>query len=170
MRMRGFSLIEVMVTLALLVTLGSLAAPAFQAAIGNAQIRTVAESIRNGLQLARIEAIKRNSRVRFVVQNDGSWQIGCVTVTTSCPATITQKSAVEGASSTTLISADNSSAVFSGFGTRDPAAASALTVVNISNTQVAAAEQRSLRVQLAAGGTVKVCDPSVTSSGDTRAC
>lgn len=168
--MRGFSLIEVMVTLALLVTLGTLAVPAFQAAIGNAQIRTVAESLRNGLQLARNEAIKRNSRVQFVLQADGSWQIGCVTVTATCPATITQKSAVEGSSSNTQISADNNTAVFSGFGTRDPAAASALTAVTISNTQMAAADQRSLRVQLAAGGNVKVCDPSVTTSGDPRAC
>ncbi|EEF27487.1 conserved hypothetical protein [Ricinus communis] len=158
------------VTVAVLIAVSTIAIPAFQTSIGNAQIRTVAESIRNGLQLARGEAIKRNGRIRFTLQNSGAWQIGCVTVAADCPAVITQKSAVEGASSNTTVSADNNSVVFSGFGTRDLAAAAALTVVNVTNAQVKNEERRALRVMLNAGGYVKVCDPTVTAAGDTRAC
>lgn len=170
MRQLGFTLIEVVVTVAVLVAVSTIAIPAFQASIGNAQIRTVAESIRNGLQQARAEAIKRNARIRFTLQTSSAWQIGCVTVAADCPAVITQKNAVEGSSTNTTVSADNYSAVFSSFGTRDPAAAAALTVVNVTNAQVKSEERRALRVMLNAGGNVKVCDPTVNTVGDTRAC
>jgi len=170
MRQQGFSLIELVVTMAVLVAVSSIAIPAFQSSIGNAQIRTVAESIHSGLQQARMEAIKRNARVKFTLQTNSAWQIGCVTQTTTCPSTITQKSATEGSSSNTTVSADSYTAVFSGFGTRDPATPVGLSVVNITNAQVRNEERRALRVLLAAGGNVKVCDPTVTAVGDTRAC
>ncbi|WP_029147764.1 GspH/FimT family pseudopilin [Methylophilus sp. 5] len=170
MRQQGFSLIELVVTMAVLVSVATIAIPAFQASIGNAQIRTVAESIHSGLQQARMEAIKRNARVKFTLQTNGAWQIGCMTPTTTCPTTITQKSAMEGSSSNTTVAPDNTTAVFSGFGTRDPATPVGLSVVNITNAQVRNEERRALRVLLAAGGNVKVCDPTVTTLGDTRAC
>lgn len=170
MQQKGFTLVELVVTITVLVAVSSIAVPAFQTAIGNAQIRTVAESIRDGLQQARMEAIKRNARVRFTLQTNSAWQIGCVTVLTGCPALISQRSAMEGSSGNTTVSADNYAAVFSSFGTRDPATPVGLSVVNITNTQVSAEERRALRVILAAGGNVKVCDPSVTATGDTRAC
>ena len=170
MRQKGFTLVELVVTIVVLMAVSSVAIPAFQTSIGNAQIRTVAESIRNGLQLTRAEAIKRNARVKFTLQSTSAWQIGCVTPTATCPASISQKSAGEGSSSNISVSADNSTAVFSGFGTRDPASPAGLTVVNITNTQVSSNELKALRVTLAAGGNVKVCDPTVTISGDPRAC
>ena len=170
MRQLGFTLIELVVTIAVLVAVSTIAIPAFQSSIGNAQIRTVTESIRNGLQQARAEAIKRNARVRFTLQADSAWQIGCVTVTVTCPALITQKKAVEGSSSNISAIADNNTAVFGSFGTRDPAIADALTVVNVTHSQVVSDQRKALRVMLNAGGNVKVCDPSVTAEGDTRAC
>lgn len=170
MHQKGFSLIELVVTMVVLVAVSSVAIPAFQTGIGNAQIRTVAESVHSGLQQARMEAIKRNARVKFTLQSDSAWQIGCVTVTSICPSTITQKNATEGSSTNITVSADNSTAVFSGFGTRDPATAVGLTVVNISNSQVKNEERRALRVVLAAGGNARVCDPAVTATGDARAC
>lgn len=170
MRQTGFTLIELVVTMVVLVAVSSIAIPAFQTAIGNAQIRTVAESIRDGLQQARVEAIKRNARVKFTLQTNSAWQVGCVTQTTACPTLITQKSASEGSSSNITVAADNYTAVFSSFGTRDPATPAGLSVVNITNGQVKAEERKALRVMLAAGGNVKVCDPSVTTVGDPRAC
>lgn len=170
MQQQGFTLIELVVTMVVLVAVSSIAIPAFQTSVGNAQIRTVAESIRDGLQQSRAEAIKRNSRVQYTLQTNSAWQIGCVSITPDCPAIISQKSASEGASSNVSVTADNYTAVFSSFGTRDPASQNALTVVNISNNQVAVAERRALRVVLAAGGNVRVCDPAVTLVGDPRTC
>lgn len=170
MQQKGFSLVELVVTIVVLMAVSTIAIPAFQSSIGNAQIRTVSESIRDGLQLARAEAIKRNARVKFTLQSTSAWQIGCVTPTPSCPAAISQKSASEGSSANINVTADNFTAVFSGFGTRDPASPVGLTSVNITNTQVSSSDLKALRVTLAAGGNVKVCDPSVTITGDPRAC
>ena len=49
---RGFSLVELMVTVAVLSLLMTLAVPSFNEWIQNGRIRTAAESIQNGLQVA----------------------------------------------------------------------------------------------------------------------
>ncbi|MGQ3091422.1 GspH/FimT family pseudopilin [Methylophilus sp.] len=169
MPQRGFTLIELIVTVVVVMTVSLLAIPAFQTAIGNSQIRSVAESIKNGLQQARAEAIKRNANIRFVLQRDSSWQLGCQTVTVTCPAVISSKSATEGSSANISAVADNSTAVFTSFGTRDPAVQDGLSRVDISNSQVTDSERRALRILLAAGGYTKLCDPAA-KAGDVRAC
>ena len=60
----GFSLVELMVGVSILAVLLALALPSFSEWIRNNQVRMMAESLREGLQLARSEAIKRNTRVR----------------------------------------------------------------------------------------------------------
>lgn len=170
MQQQGFSLVELIVTMAVLVTLSLVAMPAFQTALGNAHIRTVAESIHHGLQLARVEAIKRNAKIKFELSTDSTWQLGCVTVTSACPAMITKKSAAEGASSGISIVANQYSVTFTGLGGRDPAQATALSQVDITNPTVKADERKALRIVLASGGFAKVCDPAITSVGDPRTC
>ena len=54
---RGVTLIELAIVLAVVALLYSQAAPSFAVWIKSAQIRTAAESMQNGLQLARAEAI-----------------------------------------------------------------------------------------------------------------
>lgn len=170
MQQRGFSLIELVVAMAVLVTVSLLAVPAFKSAIGNAQIRSVAESIHHGLQLARVEAIKRNAKVVFNLNTNSAWQIGCATVTSTCPAIISEKPALEGSSQQILVSANQYVVTFTGLGSRDPAQAAALSQVDISQSSVEASEAKPLRLLLASGGFVKVCDPSVSIVGDPRKC
>jgi type IV fimbrial biogenesis protein FimT len=64
-QVRGFTLIELMIGLAIMALLLSLAAPSFSTMIANSKVRGQAESIFNGLQLARAEALKRNTTVQF---------------------------------------------------------------------------------------------------------
>jgi type IV fimbrial biogenesis protein FimT len=61
--MRGFSLIELIVGMAILGILMSIGIPAFSDWMRNARVRTTAESVLNGLQLARAEAVRRNTTV-----------------------------------------------------------------------------------------------------------
>jgi type IV fimbrial biogenesis protein FimT len=59
------SLVEMMIGVALLAVLMTMAVPSFSGWIRNLGIRNAAESIQSGLALARNEALKRNTAVRF---------------------------------------------------------------------------------------------------------
>ena len=65
----GFTLIELMVTLAVLAFLLLLGVPAFSQIIRNAKVRSVAEALQNGLRLAQNEAIRRSHQTAFVLTN-----------------------------------------------------------------------------------------------------
>lgn len=65
----GFSLVELMVGVSILAVLLALALPSFSDWVRNNQVRMTAESLREGLQLARSEAIRRNTRVRLQLVN-----------------------------------------------------------------------------------------------------
>jgi len=62
---RGFSLIEVMVTITLLVLLLGLAAPPFANWVRGAQVRTASDALQSGLRMAQGEAVRRNRQVVF---------------------------------------------------------------------------------------------------------
>jgi len=74
-RQHGVSLIELMVAVAILAIIVALGVPSFQQWMLNTRIRTVTESIQNGLRLARNEAAQRSSYVRFQLTSATSWQV-----------------------------------------------------------------------------------------------
>lgn len=96
----GVSLIELIIGIAVLSLLLAIGMPTFGLWIQNAQTRTAAESIQNGLQLARNEAVRRNANVRFTLTSSTglvAWQVGCVDVRgDTCPEVIQMQSAAEG--------------------------------------------------------------------------
>lgn len=67
---RGFSLVELIIGMLILSVLLALALPTFTDWLRNARVRTAAEAVLNGLQLARIEAVRRNAQVRFSLVNN----------------------------------------------------------------------------------------------------
>jgi type IV fimbrial biogenesis protein FimT len=77
---RGFTLIELMVSLAVLSVLVAVALPNYAVWVQNSRIRTTAESITSGLTLARSEAIRRNAMVQFNLVNE---------ITSACALTST---------------------------------------------------------------------------------
>lgn len=64
-RAYGFTLIEMMVTLAVMALLLMMGLPSMSTWLQNTQLRASAESIQAGLQLARAESLRRNAPVRF---------------------------------------------------------------------------------------------------------
>ena len=73
-RRHGFTLVELMVTISLLAILLALAAPSFSTWIRNAQVRTVSDSLQNGIRLAQAEAIRRHRQVVFFLDQSGHLQ------------------------------------------------------------------------------------------------
>ncbi|MFC1748853.1 GspH/FimT family pseudopilin [Pseudomonadota bacterium] len=68
----GFTLIELMVTLAVSVILLTVAVPAYSDLLKNSRLSTQANDFVTSLQLARSEAIKRNNYVTVCKSNDGA--------------------------------------------------------------------------------------------------
>jgi type IV fimbrial biogenesis protein FimT len=67
---RGFTIVEIMISLVVLGVLIGLGAPGFVEWLQNQQIRAAAEATLNGLQVARGEAVRSNTPVRFQLVSD----------------------------------------------------------------------------------------------------
>ena len=77
-RTRGFTLIELMIGLAIAALLVMLAMPGYSVWIADAQIRSGAESIASGARFAQSQALARNTRIDFVLDPTtatGGWQV-----------------------------------------------------------------------------------------------
>jgi type IV fimbrial biogenesis protein FimT len=82
---RGFTLIELMVVIALLGVLASLVAPSFKGALARRAVLAAASDVASDLRLARSEAAKRSSFVTVCRSTDtatcaakGSWHTGWI--------------------------------------------------------------------------------------------
>jgi type IV fimbrial biogenesis protein FimT len=167
-RRRGFTLIELMVTLAIAAMALALGAPAFGTWMQNTQIRTVAESIQNGLQVARNEALRRNCPVQFNLNNDTSWTV--TAKPSSGDVIVQERTKYEGSSSriSVLVKPNGSTpvATYDGFGRRVDA--TPFTEVDVLSS---ASGTKLLRLQVkGTGGQIRMCDPAISVTSDPRYC
>lgn len=193
-RQAGASLVEIMIALTVLAISLAIGIPAFSEWLQNTQIRTATESMLAGIQSARSEALKRNAVVRFQMMSSidaacaqsatgTNWVVSLGDAAGQCdvadPATppniVRIKSATEGTPNVTF-QASQSSFAFNGLGMLTPAIGATATI-DVANptggTCVAdgnGGKMRCLRIQIASGGQVRMCDPSVSDNADPRKC
>lgn len=196
--LRGVTLIELAVVVVLMALLIMAVIPSASAWIRNTQIRNVATSLQTGLQRARAEAMRRNTNVRFslvTLSNPGvmdnsckvseaglSWVVSlddpgdkCATAVSDTAAPrILDKHATASpqvkVSGNDAVNADAAVVIFDGFGriVINPAAPP-IAWIDVDNI-IAGDDFRALRIAIGTGGTVRMCEPAVTSSSDPRKC
>lgn len=190
------SLIELMVGIAIVAILFSLAAPSFSTWIQGTHIRTAAEAIQNGLMLARGESVRRNSTVRFqltdtlnnscALSTSGTnWVVSLDDPTGACnsaasdttaPRIIQSRAGAEG-SRNALVAAGQSAVVFNGLGRVTPVPAGNINI-DVTNpiggacvADTPAGPMHCLRIMVSTGGQVRMCDPAfVFSDTNPQGC
>lgn len=166
----GFTLVELMVVILIMVILGAMAVPGYKSWISSVQIRNAGEALVNGLQKARGEAISRNANVEFVLGSGTGWSVRLA----SDDSILESRSATEGSADVTVtaLASDDATAAnmvtFNNFGRvvdnddgSDEIAKMTLTSPNGS---------KNMQVSIGVGGLAKFCDPSLTSGSSPMAC
>jgi type IV fimbrial biogenesis protein FimT len=172
-RQRGFSVIEAMIVVTVLVIMLALSAPMGSEWLANSRIRSAADGVLAGLQLARAEAVKRNTAVEFVLEAApaANWTVRVAL----SGEEIQSRPAGEGTADVTVtpspVGATRIS--FDGLGRRvaniDGSNPLDRIDVDLPATVLAADRTRDLRLQFGTGGQIVMCDPNV-ATGDVRKC
>ncbi|MFM1887143.1 MAG: hypothetical protein RL026_2300 [Pseudomonadota bacterium] len=169
-RQRGLSLVELLVAISVLSILIAVGTPSFRRFMINGEIRAAARSLLSGLALARTEAIRLNSEVRFVLDGN-SW-----TIRQADNDVVLQRGESREASARLFVATlpVNSVAVtFNAAGRAlrpDPDGTNGLQQLDIRlDDNGASSDYRALRVQVLPTGAARLCDPALPS-GQTMAC
>lgn len=173
-RARGFTLVELMITIAVVAMLLAAGAPALRTFVENGRIRAAGESWKYGLGLARMEAVRLNTQVDFVLVDTDDfrgWQVQRVNDDT----VLHQAGGREGLNGLTVtIEPDDANRVtFDAFGRAiEPTSdgTDPMTQVDIAAARPPSSSgYKPLRLQLLAGGMTRLCDPNAEAD-DPRAC
>ncbi|HEY8607819.1 MAG TPA: GspH/FimT family pseudopilin [Noviherbaspirillum sp.] len=195
-RTAGFTLVEMMIGVAIVAVLLTVAMPNFQAFIQNTQVRTAVENMQAGLNLARSEALRRNARVSFwIVDNLGetcarsasgtSWVVSFDDPSAAChnaasdsvvPRIIQTRGGGDGSPNVT-VSAKNALAAaatcitFNGFGGAETTCGGGTPIQTVQfRAASGGAAARKLDIRITSGGAVRQCDPDVADSSKPAAC
>jgi type IV fimbrial biogenesis protein FimT len=195
-RPAGMSLVEVMIGLAIMAILLGLGVPSMSTWLMNAQVRTMSETLLQGLNLARAEAVRRNGLVRFqlvsgltsscAVSTSGvDWVVSLADPASKCdiapsetvaPQTLQKKAGSEGSPKAAVTATTAGVITFNALG-RPSSVTANMTQIDITNPTFSACQHaspagqtRCMRILITTGGTVKLCDPNVSVATDPRIC
>ena len=183
---RGVTLLELMITVAIVGIVGAIGIPQMGQWIRNSSVNSAAEILQNGLRQAEAEAIRRNLRVEFLLTNEAPASSNIKTLS----ATINGKNWAIRALDGLVPLSDQNAAYVSGFLLKDVSSdinvegpASVLfsgsgRVLDSKGVAVAShqvyritrtSSDKALCVFVTPGGGVKLCNPAL-ASGEPFAC
>ncbi|MET4676700.1 type IV fimbrial biogenesis protein FimT [Luteibacter sp. PvP120] len=189
-RMSGFSLVELLITITIVAILVALAVPNYRVWTANTRVRGAAESIQNGIRLARNEATQRGVNVRFeLTSTDTTWQVCQLAVTaTACdpsvPASIIEVHAA-GETAGVIVSTDKTVAALTNFSPVTGSPPGGITFTPLArplssdfgsnaliriDTSSSAAGTRRLATTISAGGSIQMCDAGLSRSTAANGC
>jgi type IV fimbrial biogenesis protein FimT len=175
-RPSGFSIMEVMVVVGIIGLLIAAAIPNFVTWTQNTQIRTAGESIVNGLQTARNEAVRRNACMQLEMKGRTEWWVNPCQSPDVDPPFMRRVSEEGSVNATTNILPNGSTIVsFSALGrivAPNPSDGSVpITTIQVQNPTMTAGTARELRIEVPPGGSIRMCDPHPgVLAGDPRRC
>ncbi|MDB5839955.1 MAG: pilus assembly protein FimT [Herminiimonas sp.] len=193
----GFTLVEMLTAVFIVAILLAVGAPGFNTFIQNMQIRTTAEAMQAGLNLARNEAVKRNARVSLwmvdrisgpcvrsatgaawvVSVDDPTGKCSMQSSDTDAPRLIQSRSVSDGSTNVGISASGgtppvaSSCVTFNGFGRVELLCDSVVPVDRIVfASTVSPNATRAVGLRVVGGGAIRMCDPAVTVSTDSAFC
>jgi len=177
---QGFSLIELMVTVAVVAILATVAVPAFSTWIQNTKTRSTAEALQNGMRLAKTEAVRRSRLVDFRLtagtpakdaatsKTGSNWYVQQNSALLAADATdaaynlYVQGSSLAGANANVTVAGDVDTLTFTSLGRlgNTGAASYKFDVANPGG-------DRALRIIVTQSGQIRMCDPKIVLSNTT---
>lgn len=194
-RSRGFTLVELMVGVALISIMMALAVPSFRTWIANSQVRTASEALQSAARLAQAEAARRYRQVVLfrtassdcavsatVDANGGFWALRTVALAANdAPVAIECGKLTDGINDLKLVGPtaicfnstgrpiSNANPGVTGANCQLPP--SGISSFDFTGNGSSTAVDRPLRVLVSLGGSVRLCDPAkVQSSSSPDGC
>jgi type IV fimbrial biogenesis protein FimT len=200
LRPNGYSLVEVLVTIAVIAVLMAAITPSAAELIANLRLRGAAEATMTGLHKARSEAIKSNQIVTLwlvsanstsaldnscalsstspswvVAYDDPSGKCASTPSTDAAPRIVQISNSGPSASNMVVAAVDSggnasTQVAFNGYGRRPDAAAA--TDISIIDFTSSTTGSRRLRIEISSVGGVRMCDRDAPSTAppDPKAC
>jgi type IV fimbrial biogenesis protein FimT len=189
---QGMTIVEILITLAIIGMIMALAGPSAGVWIQNLQLRNAADGVVSGLQQAKLEALKRNTLVMFQLTDPAStaWNI-CIydPLTDTCKAataSLASRSPSEGSPNARLASEVNpapdpltalapgagipGTMTFDSFGRQAPTASANFTRVDVRNPTLSTANERRLVILVNSAGQIRMCDPKLVKANNPQGC
>jgi type IV fimbrial biogenesis protein FimT len=179
----GFTLIELMVAIVIIGLGLTLGVSSYRQWVQNTQIRNAAESIQNGLQRARAEAVGLNSNVQFSLLGTSAngwsagWQVassvGAVVSATPLDSSAGREGSknvtAKGFTNTTNTTPDATTITINSLATvvANADASATLRVIKLDSTVLDPADSRDLWITIGTSGVgsnIRMCDPNLPAS------
>lgn len=174
---QGFSLIELMIAVAILGIMSSMAIPSFNEWVADTKTRTMAEVFQNNIRLAQTEALRRGRQVQFFLTsatpalgasestNGKNWGIQSMSLTN----TGTKDEFIQGgsmAASNPYITVSASSAVIQFNSIGRVSNVSQPITIQLTNSK----GDRKMNITVTLAGGVRMCDPDKSRASYADGC